>query len=82
MRYREELDLVLRGINATVKAGEKIGICRRTDAGKSSLLVALFRLVEPESPASILDEATASVDSKTDALIQAAIGDSFKDRTV
>ena len=47
MRYRPELDAVLRGVTFRVDAGQKIGIVGRTGSGKSSLIVALFRIVEP-----------------------------------
>jgi len=47
LRYRPDLDLVLRGISCTISPGQKIGICGRTGSGKSSLILALFRLVEP-----------------------------------
>jgi len=46
LRYREGLDLVIKDITATVSGGEKVGIVGRTGAGKSTLTVALFRLVE------------------------------------
>lgn len=45
-RYRPELDLVLKNINLSVKPHEKIGIVGRTGAGKSSLTLALFRIIE------------------------------------
>ncbi|KAF9350371.1 hypothetical protein BGX26_011435 [Mortierella sp. AD094] len=45
-RYREGLNLVLKDVNFTVKTGEHIGIVGRTGAGKSSVTLALFRLIE------------------------------------
>ncbi len=46
-RYRDGLDLVLKGIDMEVNGEEKLGICGRTGAGKSSLTMALFRIIEP-----------------------------------
>ncbi|KAF9939581.1 hypothetical protein BGZ67_009251 [Mortierella alpina] len=45
-RYRDGLDLVLRNLSVTVKGGERIGIVGRTGAGKSSVTMALFRIIE------------------------------------
>ncbi|KAI9746617.1 MAG: hypothetical protein M1818_000330 [Claussenomyces sp. TS43310] len=45
-RYREGLDLVLKNINLSIKAHEKVGVVGRTGAGKSSLTLALFRIIE------------------------------------
>lgn len=46
-RYRQGLDLVLKNITLDIKAHEKIGVVGRTGAGKSSLTLALFRIIEP-----------------------------------
>lgn len=45
-RYREGLDLVIQNIGFTVLPTEKVGIVGRTGAGKSSLTLALFRIIE------------------------------------
>ncbi|KAG1786323.1 P-loop containing nucleoside triphosphate hydrolase protein [Suillus plorans] len=55
-RYRPGLDLVLKDISMTIKPKENIGICGRTGAGKSSLLLTLFRIIEPASGAILIDE--------------------------
>ena len=46
-RYRPGLDLVLKNVNLSIKPKEKIGVVGRTGAGKSSLTLALFRIIEP-----------------------------------
>ncbi|EHL02557.1 putative Metal resistance protein YCF1 [Glarea lozoyensis 74030] len=46
-RYREGLDPVLKNINLDIKPHEKIGVVGRTGAGKSSLTLSLFRIIEP-----------------------------------
>ncbi|KXN89182.1 Multidrug resistance-associated protein 1 [Leucoagaricus sp. SymC.cos] len=46
LAYRPGLPLVLKDVTFDVNPGEKVGIVGRTGAGKSSLLQALFRMVE------------------------------------
>ena len=49
MRYRDNLDFVLRDLSFKIQPGQKIGIFGRTGAGKSSILQALFRLVDVDA---------------------------------
>ena len=45
-RYADNLDNVLKNIDITINSNEKVGIVGRTGAGKSSLTLALFRIIE------------------------------------
>lgn len=55
-RYRPELDLVLRDVTLKIGAGEKIGVVGRTGAGKSSLLLAIFRILEATGGSISIDD--------------------------
>ncbi|CAO1628044.1 unnamed protein product [Parajaminaea phylloscopi] len=59
-RYRENLPLVLKNLNFSVKAGERIGVVGRTGAGKSSLTLALFRIIEAAGGAIYIDGVNTS----------------------
>jgi ABC-type iron transport system FetAB ATPase subunit len=45
LRYRHDLDLVLNAVSFKVQAGSSLGICGRTGAGKSSIMVRYGTLV-------------------------------------
>lgn len=55
LAYRKGLPLILKNVTFEVKAGEKVGIVGRTGAGKSSLVQALFRMVEIQSGSIVID---------------------------
>ncbi|XP_039702279.1 canalicular multispecific organic anion transporter 2-like isoform X2 [Pteropus medius] len=46
VRYRPGLELVLKNLSLRVRSGEKVGIVGRTGAGKSSMTLCLFRILE------------------------------------
>ncbi|KAJ1723570.1 hypothetical protein LPJ53_002093 [Coemansia erecta] len=54
-RYREGLDLVLKDMSFSVQPMQKVGIVGRTGAGKSSLTLALFRIIEAAGGQIIID---------------------------
>ncbi|KAL6218068.1 hypothetical protein ACLB2K_011285 [Fragaria x ananassa] len=55
LRYRPGLPPVLHGLSYTVSASEKLGMVGRTGAGKSSVINALFRIVEIENGRILID---------------------------
>ena len=59
-RYRDGLELVIQKVCFETKANEKVGIVGRTGAGKSSLTLALFRIIEPAEGTIIIDNVDIS----------------------
>ncbi|GKZ34708.1 hypothetical protein AbraIFM66950_005060 [Aspergillus brasiliensis] len=53
--YAPGLPLVLEDVSFSVEGRERIGIVGRTGAGKSSLTLALLRLIEPQDGSIIVD---------------------------
>ena len=65
LRYRPELDFVLKNINIKINHGEKVGIIGRTGSGKSSLIFSVLRALEGEVGQIFLDGVdTKKVDLK------------------
>ncbi|KAG0729445.1 Multidrug resistance-associated protein 7 [Chionoecetes opilio] len=60
LRYQDHNPYALRRVDFEVGAAEKVGIVGRTGAGKSSIFVALFRLVELSRGKVLVDEVDVS----------------------
>ncbi|XP_078669852.1 ATP-binding cassette sub-family C member 4-like [Branchiostoma floridae x Branchiostoma belcheri] len=64
MRYGKELPPALNNVSVSISPGEKIGIVGRTGAGKTSLIMSLFRLVESDGTTVIDGHVTTEVGLK------------------
>ncbi|KAK6064862.1 hypothetical protein SCUP234_12830 [Seiridium cupressi] len=47
--------IVLKGISMNILPGQKVGVCGRTGSGKSTLMLAMLRLIELESGSITID---------------------------
>jgi ABC-type multidrug transport system fused ATPase/permease subunit len=55
VRYRPNLPLVLKDVSFRVQPGEHVGICGRTGSGKSTICLAMFRILECDSGEILID---------------------------
>eukprot|EP00833_Pecoramyces_ruminatium_P002079 jgi/Orpsp1_1/1176111/evm.model.c7180000056461.1 len=70
MKYAPHLPPVLHNINLDIKSYENIGVVGRTGAGKSSIIMTLFRLVAPEAGSAITIDDVSIMDLKLNELRQ------------
>lgn len=55
-RYAKNLDLVLKDVNVAIRPGEKVGIVGRTGAGKSTFVLAVFRMLPAAEGRIVVDD--------------------------
>ena len=56
IKYRKDLNYVLKEISFKINSGEKIGICGRTGSGKTTLTLALVRILELNEGIILIDD--------------------------
>jgi ABC-type multidrug transport system fused ATPase/permease subunit len=54
--YRPDTPNILKNINLEIKSGDKVGIVGRTGSGKSSMVLALSRILEPKLGQIFIDD--------------------------
>lgn len=56
VRYRPDTEIILNNLNLTIPAAMKLGIVGRTGSGKSTLCLALFRIIDPTEGTIFIDD--------------------------
>ncbi|KAL7258474.1 hypothetical protein ACSBR1_004578 [Camellia fascicularis] len=60
VRYAEHLPSILKNITCTFPGRKKVGVVGRTGSGKSTLIQAIFRIIEPREGSIIIDDVDIS----------------------
>ncbi|XP_065864880.1 putative ABC transporter C family member 15 [Euphorbia lathyris] len=60
IRYAEHLPSVLKNISCTFPGGKKVGVVGRTGSGKSTLIQAIFRIIEAREGSIAIDDVDIS----------------------
>lgn len=60
VKYRPNLEYVLKNINLSIQSGEKIGVVGRTGSGKSTFALSIFRIIEACKGSIIIDDLITS----------------------
>ena len=55
VKYRDNTDIVLKDLNFIIEPTQKVGVAGRTGAGKSTIVLALCRIIEANAGAILID---------------------------